>query len=111
MAAKEQLVTDVGKIDEVFDLVCHFLDVPELLEDQQEALRQFFFGKELYFSAPTGFGKSLIFQSIPLIHDYLNDQAIGTILAIVISPLQSVMLDQVEQLKKTLVSAAAVVER
>ena len=59
---------------------------------------------------PTGFGKSLIFQYIPLINDYLNDQAIGTTLAIVISPLQSLMLDQVEQLKKTGVSAAAVFE-
>ena len=69
MAAREQLVNDVGKIEEAFDLVCHFFDVPELLEDQKEALRQFFSGKELYFSAPTGFGKSLIFQCIPLIND------------------------------------------
>ena len=110
MAARERLVNDVGKIEEAFDLVCHFFDVPELLEDQKEALRQFFSGKELYFSAPTGFGKSLIFQCIPLINDYLNDQAIDTTLAIVISPLQSLMLDQVEQLKKTGVSAAAVFE-
>ena len=81
-----------------------------LHEDQKEALRQFFSGKELYFSAPTGYGKSLIFQSVPLINDHLNDQAIGTSLAIVISPIKSLMLDQVEQLKKTGVSAAAVYE-
>ena len=87
MVAREQLVTDVGKIDEAFDLVCHFFDIPKLLEDQKEALRQFFSCKELYFSAPTGFGKSLIFLSIPIINDYLNNQTIGSTLAIVISPL------------------------
>ena len=56
---------------------------------------------------PTGLGKSLIFQSIPLIIDHLKDQAVGKSLAIIISPLKSLMLDQVEQLKKTGVSAAA----
>ena len=67
MAVREQLVNDVGKIEELLDLVCHFFHIPELLEDQKEALKQFFSSKELYFSALTGFGNSLIFQCIPLI--------------------------------------------
>ena len=108
MAVKEELKFNTGKLDEAFELVCHFFDVQHLHDDQKKALRGFFSGKDLYFSVPTGFGKSLIFQSIPLVIDHLKDQAIGTTMAIVVSPLKSLMQDQVEQLKRTGVSAAAV---
>ena len=96
MAVREELGFDLEKINEAFNLVCHFFDIPNLHEDQKEALRQFFSGKELYFSAPTGYGMSLTLRSVPLINDHLNDQAIGTCVAIVISPLKSLMLDQVK---------------
>ena len=108
MAVRELAELDLGKLEEAFDLVCHFFDVETLHQNQKVALRAFLSGQDLYFSAPTGYGKSLIFQSIPFIIDHLKDQAVGTSLAIIISPLKSLMLDQVEQLKKTGVNAAAV---
>ena len=108
MPVRELAELDLGKLEEAFNLVCHFFDMEMLHHDQKAALRAFLSGQDLYFSAPTGFGKSLIFQSIPLIIDHLKDQAVGTSLAIIISSLKSLILDQVEQLNKTGVSAAAV---
>ena len=55
---------------------------------------------------PTGFGKSLIFQLFPRLDKAaltLENSAI-----IVVSPLISIMPDQVEQLKKFEFSAAAI---
>eukprot|EP00794_Sanderia_malayensis_P005808 gene5808-6506_t len=71
------------------------LGVEKLFEDQVKSLRQFFHGKHLYFSAPTGYGKSLIFQAIPLIADHLLDKCQFTSSVLIISPLQSLMIDQV----------------
>eukprot|EP00794_Sanderia_malayensis_P001823 gene1823-2047_t len=59
-------------------------------------------------AAPTGFGKSLIFQAIPIVADFLLGEYPMTCSILVISPLQSLMLDQVDKLKKLGVNAAAI---
>eukprot|EP00794_Sanderia_malayensis_P014722 gene14722-16256_t len=84
------------------------LGVEKLFEDQVKSLRQFFHGKHLYFSAPTGYGKSLIFQAIPLIADHLLDKCQFTSSVLIISPLQSLMIDQVSKLKKLGICAVAI---
>ena len=38
----------------------------------------FFNGKDLFFSAHTGYGKSLIYQAIPVVADVLNEELVGT---------------------------------
>ena len=76
MPVRELAELDLGKLEEAFNLVCHFFDMETLHHDQKAALRAFLLGQDLYFSAPTGLGKSLIFQSIPLIIDHLKDQAV-----------------------------------
>ena len=55
---------------------------------------------------PTGFGKSLIFQLFPHLAKAALTLENSTI--IVVSPLISIMQDQVEQLKKLGFSAAAI---
>ena len=79
-----------------------------MLNDQRTALMKFFKGNYIYFSAPTGFGRSLIFQSMPIIADHLLEQAMGTSSVLVISPLQSLMFDQVTYLNSIGISAAAI---
>ena len=59
-------------------------------------------------NARTGYGKSIVFQAIPLLVDILLDQAIGTSTAIIVCPLVSLMLDQVNRLKELGISADAV---
>ena len=58
---------------------------------------------------PTGFGKSLIFQLFPRLAKAALTLENSTI--IVVSPLISIMRDQVEQLKKLGFSAAAIWHR
>ena len=61
-------------------------------------------GKDVFGIMPTGFGKSLIFQLFPRLAKAALTLQNSTI--IVISPLISIMRDQVEQLKKLGFSAA-----
>ena len=66
-------------------------------------------GKDVFGFMPTGFGKSLIFQLFPRLARaalILENSSI-----IVVSPLISIMRDQVEQLKKLGFSAAAIWHR
>ena len=49
---------DLEKINEAFNLVCHFFDIPNLHEDQKEALRQFFLAKNYISVHPPGMGSS-----------------------------------------------------
>ena len=100
---------DESTFEEAIRLVSAFFNVDGLLPDQINAVKAFFSGNDIYFSAPTGFGKSLIFQCLPMIADILNNDVIGTCKALVICPLKALMLDQVEKLRKhTAITAAAI---
>ena len=45
--------------------------IENLLEEQQKSLREFFGGYNIFVNLPTGFGKSLIFQCLPIAADAL----------------------------------------
>ena len=49
--------------------VCNRFNVPELYPEQVKALENYFSGHHVYVNLPTSFGKSLIFQAVPLIFD------------------------------------------
>ncbi|XP_028404789.1 mediator of RNA polymerase II transcription subunit 34-like [Dendronephthya gigantea] len=93
---------------EAIRIVCCFFQVESLHREQVEALKAFLLGKNIFFSAGTGYGKSLVFQAVPLLADLLEEQVVGTSIAIVICPLVSLMLDQVAYLKSLGLNAAAV---
>ena len=87
---------------------CRFFHVENLHEEQLHALRAFFEGKDVYFSAGTGYGKSLVFQAIPLLHDRLVKQVICTSIGIIICPLISLMLDEVAYLQYLGINVASI---
>ena len=91
---------------EALRMVCHYFNVEELFAEQVKIL-SFFQGKNVYFSAPTGYGKSLIFQAISLIADHLLDRSTATSIIMVISLLHSLMFDQVKYLNDVGINAAA----
>jgi hypothetical protein len=66
--------------EDALKIVCGFFQIGNLYEEQKTILRQFFLGKTVFFSAGTGYGKSLIFQAVPLLADLLIDQAIEQVL-------------------------------
>ena len=92
------------------EIVSRYFQVQSLYNEQKNILKEFFLGKSIFFSAGTGYGKSLIFQAVPLLADLLIDQVVGTSIGIIICPLVSLMLDQVAYLKSIGLNAPAVYE-
>ena len=84
--------------------------IPSLHAEQEEALRQFFSNQDVFVNLPTSFGKSLIFQATPIMADVLLRRSEGTCIVIVISPLKSLMEDQVRHLKHLNISAVSVTD-
>ena len=82
----------------------HYLIESERLEQANLAR-----SKDVFGIMPTGFGKTLIFQLFPRLAKAALTLENSTI--IVVSPLISIMRDQVEQLKKLGFSAAAIWHR
>ena len=76
MASTKRVKLDESKFKEAVRLDCNFLQVNGLYDGQEETLKQFFRGKNIFFSAHTGYGKSLIFQAIPIIYDVPNDEVV-----------------------------------
>ncbi len=70
--------TDNSKFEEALPYVYTFFNIKSLNPDKASALKAVFNGNDLYFSRPTGYGKSLIFQCLPMIHNVLKDDLIGT---------------------------------
>lgn len=44
----------------------------DLKEKQLEAILEFLLGKDVFVSLPTGYGKSLIYEILPLVFDILK---------------------------------------
>jgi superfamily II DNA helicase RecQ len=88
--------------------VCFLFQIDTLYDDQVNAIKAFLKGNNVFFCPITRYGKSIVFQAIPLLVDFLLDQAIGTSTVIILCPLVSLMLDQVNRLKELGISADAV---
>ena len=71
---------------------------------QAEALQVILRGKDVLLTVPTGYGKSLIYQMLPLcasvLLDMLGKSAPKTPLVLVVSPLVALMKDQASKLSR-----------
>ncbi|XP_068690165.1 ATP-dependent DNA helicase Q1-like [Montipora foliosa] len=83
--------------------------IEKFRETQLEAIINLFQGKDVLVLQPTGSGKSLSFQSFPLIVDELR-KPVHSSCALVISPLNSLMQDQVRFLTSIGIKAAFIGE-
>ena len=79
-----------------------------LKQEQLEALYNFVCRHDVFVNLPMGFGKSLIFQMAPLVVKELN--LCENPIIIVVSPLVTLMQDQVTQLRKQGISAISLSE-
>ena len=80
-----------------------------LKEEQKKVVRHIFDGDDTFVWLPTGFGKSICYECLPFLFDFTlgRTQSSGIkSLVIVISPLISLMIDQVISLRKRGVLAA-----
>ena len=67
-------------------------------------------GKDTFVWLLTGFGKSICYQTLPFVFDKMSRKcaAGGSVVVVVVSPLISLMEDQVASLRKRGVNAAIV---
>ena len=80
------------------------LEKATLTPQQVDAVRHVYIGKEVFLWLPTGFGKSVCYELLPFVMDYKRgksgngQESYST--ALVVSPLVSLMIDQVTSLRK-----------
>ena len=91
--AMNNAYTNYTVLMEVAKLVCRNLGFT-LKPEQCEIICSFISGKDVFGVLPTGFGKSLCYQCLPLIFDKLTTDGLQSII-LVISPLIAIMKDQV----------------
>ena len=86
---------DTRRIEEVVLRAVQRLGFADLRPQQMEqAIKTFMQGKDVFVTLPTGYGKSLIYSVLPYAYDELRGCR-GSIV-IVVSPLLSLMKDQVK---------------
>ena len=95
----------MASLESAFNTAANKFNVSCINAYQQLAIRKLVIEKKnVFVNLPTGFGKSLMYQALPLVVDELNSKCSGHIVAVV-SPLLSLMDDQVAYLTSLEVSA------
>jgi len=89
-----------------FSKVCEQFKFSELNKHQKEAIISAGLKKkDVFVSLPTDFGKSVIFQAVPMVFDGFTGES-GHIV-IVVSPLLSLIKDQTERLRQVGISCVS----
>ena len=112
MTASSSIVMDDADSDSALRYALERLGRPSLTlkPEQIRAIKSVLVGNDTFVWLPTGFGKSICFEALPYVYDYKlgnKDRDLRS-LVLVISPLISLMVNQVVTLKSYGVSAAVV---
>lgn len=90
--------------------VCEVFGIESLNKHQEDAIKYVVEEKkDVFVNLPTGFGKSLIYQALPLVYSCLQSTFEKNII-VVISPLTSLMKDQVMRLISLGITAISLAE-
>ena len=81
-----------------------------LKNEQTTAIEAFIGGKDVFVSLPTGYGKSLCFALLPRVFDIIRGVDKASI-AIIISPLISLMQDQVTNFNRMGISSVSISDK
>ena len=97
----------MAALEEAFIRAASLFKILELNAHQKRAIQAIVGNKkDVFVNLPTGFGKSLIYQALPFVFDHVNKSA-GYIV-VVVSPLVSLMDDQVKILTDLGLSAISI---
>ena len=95
-----------ARIDECIAFAAAKFGCSTLKKEQDQAIRAFVEGSDVFISLPTGYGKSLCFAMLPFVYDRLkrdivsgSERCISSIV-ICVTPLQSLMMDQHERFSR-----------
>ena len=98
-------------LDSAISYALQRLGTPNLIlkPEQRSVIESVCNGKDTFVWLPTGFGKSICYQTLPFVFDQTSRKcAAGGSVVVVVSPLISLMEDQVASLRKRGVNAAIV---
>lgn len=105
MAARAEFESSLS-----YALSCLKLGDITLKDKQKESIQCLYEGKDVFLWLPTGYGKSVCFHCLPFLFDYKFGRVelppCEKSVCLVVSPLISLMVDQVESLRGRGVSAA-----
>lgn len=94
-------IASESDIDKAKLFACSKLKLDAFKAQQAQALESYLHGRDTFVCLPTGYGKSCIFQAAPLcwdcIHDVANNPDIPNALAVVVVPLKSLALNQLDR--------------
>ena len=76
-------------------------------EEQLQSIFSVYGGKSVFVWLPTGFGKSMCYQALPFVMDYKLGTPMSSVV-VVVSPLISLIVDQVENLRNRGVSSSVI---
>ena len=105
-------------IERAMSYAAERLSIEQLNDKQREAVLAFVEGKDVFVSLPTGFGKSICFQSLPYVLDYMKSpklsskedirvhEVVNKHIALIVELTAAIMRDQVSKLQSTGISAA-----
>jgi ATP-dependent DNA helicase RecQ len=81
-----------------------------LKPEQRASIKAVYDGKDVFLWLPTGFGKSICYTTLPFVFDFKLGRVDGDShsVVLVVSPLISLMVDQVANLRAAGVSASVV---
>lgn len=97
-------------MEHAFAKVCEVFGIESLNKHQEDAIKYVVEEKkDVFVNLPTGFGKSLIYQALPLVYSCLQSTVEKNII-VVISPLTSLMKDQVMRLISLGITAISLAE-
>ena len=97
-------------MEHAFAKVCEVFGIESLNKHQEDAIKYVVEEKkDVFVNLPTGFGKSLIYQELPLVYSCLQS-TVEKNMIVVISPLTSLMKDQVMRLISLGITAISLAE-
>ena len=110
-----QVCLEMERFESAVSFALRCLDSSDLVlkPQQKEAVRLVWEGKDVFVLLPTGFGKSIIYELLPFLFDHKlgGMDAKMRSLIIVVSPLISLMADQVGRLRRRGARAAMLSSR
>ena len=90
-------MAETSNVDRALSTVCSRFTNSCLNPYQKKGISEFVKGKnDIFVNLPTGYGKSLVYQALPMVFDSLTTRS-GHIV-VVVSPLVNLMSDQVRSL-------------
>ncbi len=92
--------------DAIRSVVENIPGICQLKPEQEECLVHILNGGDVVALLPTGFGKSLIYQLLPIVSEKLGRPKSGKVIIVIVSPLVALMDDRVKEAAKLGLCAA-----